>query len=149
MKTIYIPIKNRLKEKVPVLYIDLEKGQLKKIGKDQRPDVKLPCALISITLPKCEDIEDTIQDCEATITVRLAFDPNTINRTSSEVEDSVLEQHLEPYDLIADVYSALQGFETDEFDQISRRSQGEEANDKLFVYKQVFKTKFEDVSAEK
>lgn len=149
MKTIYTAIIARLSEKVPALkWIDKEKGQLKKTGDGQRPSVAYPCALIGISLTSCKDISDTIQDCKASVTVRLAFDPFLMNRTSAQADEEVREQHLEPYDLIADVYAALQGFSTDNFDSLSRTSQGEEINDSLFIYKQSFSTQFEDVTAE-
>lgn len=151
MKTIYTAIIARLTEKVPTLkWVDMEKGQLKKTGDGQKPPVRYPCALISITLPKCKDITDTIQDCEGVIGVLLAFDPYTMNRTSAQADEEVREQHLEPYDVIADVYAALQGFNTENFNPLSRTSQGEDktTNDKLFCYKITFGTQFEDMTAE-
>lgn len=149
MKTIYQPILAQLKEKCPALkWIDMDKGQLKLTGKDNKPPLIYPCALIGITLPKCKSITDTIQDCNANITVKLAFDPVTYARTSADVIDEIREQHLEPYDIIADVYAALQGFSTDNFDCLNRTTQGEESHSGLFVYKIVFTSTFEDVTAE-
>lgn len=148
MKAIYLPIIDRLKSKVPALeWIDLEKGQLKKVKAGQKPPVKYPCALISIAIPKADSITDTIQDCKATITVRLAFDPYLMDRTSVEASEDVRDQHLEPYDVIADVYAALQGF-SDVFDSLSRTSQGEDSHDSLFVYKITFSCEFEDLTAD-
>lgn len=149
MKTIYTAIIARLTEKVPALkWVDMEKGQLKKTSDGQKPSVAYPCALISITIPKCKDITDTIQDCTAVVGVLLAFDPYMMARTSAQADEQVRDQHLEPYDLIADVYSALQGFGTDNFNPLSRTSQSEvSTNDKLFCYKITFGTQFEDVTA--
>jgi hypothetical protein len=147
MKTIYNAVLARLKEKVPALkWIDMDKGQLKKMGKEERPSVAYPCALVSIDLPNCKDITDTIQDCKAVVTVRLAFYP--MDRTSADAPEDVREEALEPYDVIADVYAALQGFETDDFDTLSRSSQRTESHDKLFIYQQVFTCRFEDETAE-
>lgn len=151
MKTIYTAVIARLTEKVPALkWVDMDKGQLKETGDGQKPSVAYPCALISIAIPKSKDITDTIQDCTGTIGVLLAFDPFTMNRTAAQVEEAVREQHLEPYEVIADTYVALQGWGTDNFNPLSRTSQGEDksTNKKLFSYKINFSTQFEDETAE-
>lgn len=150
MKTIYTAIIRRLSEKVPALkWVDMQKGQLKRTGDGQKPSVAYPCALVSITIPRCKDMTDTIQNCEAVIEVLLAFDPYTMARTSAQASQEVRDLHLEPYEVIADVYSALQGFGTDNFDSLSRTSQSEvNSNEKLFCYKITFKTQFEDETAE-
>lgn len=151
MKTIYTAVIARLTEKVPTLrWVDMDKGQLKDTGDGQKPPVAYPCALISIAIPKSKDITDTTQDCTGTIGVLLAFDPFTMNRTAAQVEEAVRDQHLEPYEVIADTYAALQGWGTDNFNPLSRTSQGEDksTNKKLFSYKINFSTQFEDETAE-
>ena len=150
MKTIYEEISKQLQQQVPELkWIDLDKGQLKIIGKDDKPPLIYPCALISITLPRCKDLTDYTQDCEGVITVRLAFDPILHMRTSTGAPEDARENSLGPYDIIAGTYKALQGFGTKYFDPLSRTSQSEESHAKLFVYKQLFGTKFEDLTAER
>lgn len=150
MKTIHNAVIEHLKAAVPALkWIDKDKGQLKKTENGQKPAVAYPCALIGITLTKCSDIYDGVQDCDVSVSVKLAFDPYLMDRTSAEVPEDVRNESLEPYDIIADVYAALQGFDGDDkFDPLSRTAQGEEAHDKLFIYKQVFKSSFEDHTAE-
>jgi hypothetical protein len=148
MKTIYTAIMAKLKSDIPALkWIDLDYGQLS-TATGQRPSLAFPCALISIRVNECKDITDTIQDCKGSITIRLAFD-QMIKNTNSKSESGKLEEALNPYDTIADVYSALQGFDTDSFNALSRRSQGDEKRaDGLFVYNITFSVDFEDDTAE-
>lgn len=147
MKIIYTSILTRLKETVPALkWIDWDTAQLD--VQTDRPSVKFPCALISIGINRAKDITETIQDCEAQVTVRLAFD--RMERTNSEAADEIRENALQPYDVISDVYAALQGFETPHFHALSRTSQAKENNRLgLFVYRITFKTDFEDYTAKK
>ena len=147
MKQIYNSILARLKEKVPAIkWIDWDTGQLE--ANTERPAVRFPCALITISIPQAKDITETIQDCTTHVVVRLAFDP--MERTSSEAPPEAREQALQPYDVIADTYAALQGFETPHFHALSRTSQAKENNRLgLFVYRISFKTDFEDDTAER
>ena len=146
MKTIYSSILNRLRDKVPAIkWIDWDTAQLD--VQTDRPAVRLPCALISINIPGAKDLTETIQDCTAQVVIRLAFD--RMERTNSEAPPEAREQALQPYDVIADTYAALQGFETPHFHALSRTSQAKENNRLgLFVYRISFKTDFEDDTAE-
>lgn len=146
MKVIYTAVLARLREKVPALqWIDWDTAQLD--VQTDRPAVKFPCALISISIPRSKDITDTIQDCEAQVTVRLAFDRT--DRTSSEAPPEVRDKGMQPYDVIEEVYAALQGFETSNFHALSRTSQAKEnTRNGMFIYRITFKTDFEDYTAE-
>lgn len=151
MKVIYNAILERLNknnEDVGLNWVDLDKGQLRKTGNEQRPPLKYPAALISISIPTARTLAGNIQRCTASVTVRLVFDPNLSNRTSAGAPGEVRDKNLNPYDTIAKVYSLLQGFYTENFDPLDRTSQGEEQNDKLFVYRITFSTKFDDYTAE-
>ena len=145
MKTIYTAIMARLKEKVPELrWIDLDTGQLES---NDRPPVAFPCALISISIASAKDITDTIQECSARIKVRLAFDQPA--KTDSATPAEVLEKSLNPYNVIAATYAALQGFYTEYFDAMSRIRQDRENNrNGLFVYTLEFSTNFTDETAD-
>lgn len=151
MKTIYNALVGKL---LPFLqnntlrWMDWDKGQLKKKNDTGRYPVAYPCALVRIAIPKAEDVTDTIQDCVGTITITLAFDPLGMGRTAANAPEEVREQGLEPYDVIADVYKLLQGFGTDEFSPLSRKSAGELTHPDLFVYQIVFNTEFVDNTAE-
>ena len=144
MKTIYTAILARLQEKVSALkWIDLDTGQLSVA----QPPVAFPCALVGIKLPKCKSITDTLQDCDARITIRLAFD--TQMRTSAATPEDARNSSLAVYDTIADVYAALQGWGTANFNTLDRITQGDEpTKNGLFIYKIEFSTTFEDATAE-
>lgn len=144
MKTIYTAIIARLTDQVPALkWIEMDMGQLSQA----QPSVAFPCALVGIKLPKCKSITDTLQDCEASITIRLAFD--TQMRTSAATPEIARNTSLAIFDTIADVYAALQGWGTDSFNTLDRKSQGDEpAKNGLFIYKLEFSTTFEDATAE-
>jgi len=143
MKTIYTAVMERLKTQVPALkWIELDIGQLSQ----QQPPVAFPCALVGIKLTRCQSVTDTQQDCEARITVRLAF--NTQLNTAAAVPDAARNTSLAVYDTIAAVYAALQGWGTDNFDSLSRTAQGDEPpRNGLFSYKLEFSTTFEDETA--
>lgn len=143
MKTIYSAVMARLEAEVTKLkWVDLDTGQLD--ARTDKPAVVFPCAIIGIAIRPVRAITDTIQDCEATITVRLAFD-NQPGRTSSQTPAPVREKSLEVYEIIAEVYAALQGWGTQNFDTLTRISQVKENNvNGYFQYRLEFKTTFED-----
>lgn len=134
--------------KASLYWFDWDKGQLKKKDATGRYAVAFPCGLIRIGIKETTDITDTIQDCKSAITITLAFDTLGLARTAANAPEDVREKGLEPYDVIADVYSLLQGFETDNFNPLSRISQGEVTHNDLFVYQIVFSCHFEDNTAE-
>jgi hypothetical protein len=148
MKTIYKAIANKLATDIPVLaWIDYDKGQMN-VKPGQRPALKFPCALLRIEIPSASDITDTAQEATARITVRLFFETFK-QETAMAYTGDKQDKALEPYDTIADVYAALQGFETAEFDALSRSSSADEKRtDEYFGYQHIFTCKFEDLTAE-
>ncbi|WP_340112631.1 hypothetical protein [Maribellus mangrovi] len=144
MKTIYQAIIARLADQVPALkWTDMNIGQL---DSAERPAVMLPCALISIKVTKAKSLTDTIQDCEAQVTVTLAFD--VPERTSGNAPAVKRMEGLAVYDIIADTYAALQGWGTENFDSLSRTSQGEGTiKNGTFRYPVTFSVQFEDNTA--
>ncbi len=149
MKTVYTDVMNQLQAEVPALsWIELNVGQLKLIEEGETLPITYPCALIGVSITECSDITEKIQDCKAIVSVTLAFDPFAIGATSSHAPAPDRENALAPYNVIADVYKALQGFETSNFNALSRLSQGEEEEYReLFVYKMNFSCDFEDITA--
>ena len=145
MKTIYTAIIAQLKKKVPAIrWIDFDTGQL---DSTTRPSAAFPCALLTIFVDAANSITDYTQDCRGRVRVRLAFDQQM--KTDSETPPKHLEKALEPYDVIADVYAALQGFGTEHFDTLSRTRQGKEnSRNGLFVYFIEFSVAFEDETAD-
>jgi|GEM_PF-335563 hypothetical protein len=128
-------------------WIDWDRGQLKKKDNTGRYPVAYPCALIRIGVTGTTDITDKIQDCKTSVTVTLAFDPLSYGRTAANAPEEVRSQGLEPYDVIASVYGLLQGYGTQSFDCLRRRSQSEVTHSDLFVYQIVFDCEFEDSTA--
>lgn len=145
MKTIYTAIIARLQAEVPALkWIDMNMGQL---DTNERPAVMLPCAMISIKIPSAKSITDTLQDCKGQITILLGFD--NLDRTSANAPEAVRNAGLAVYDVIADVYAALQGWGTEHFDSLSRTSQGDgTSKNGVFRYPINFEVQFEDATAE-
>lgn len=141
MKQIYVPIKNRLKTQVQALrWIDLDTDQL---GAATRPAIGLPAALINIDINDCQSLADELQLCKSSITVTLVFD--NPGPTSAATPENVVDQSLSPYDIIGDVHAALQGFETELFEPLSRIRQGKVKNRHgLFQYEMQYRTIFED-----
>lgn len=148
MKTIYKAISAQLKTTIPALdWIDYDRGQMN-VKPGERPALKLPAALIRIEIPSANDVTDTSQDCKARITVRLIFE-TLKSETAVAYSDEKRELALEPYDVIADVYAALQGFETADFSALSRKSSSDEKRtDAYFAYQHIFETTYEDLTAE-
>lgn len=137
MKQIYKPVLEQLKTNVPELkWIDLDTDQL---SSSQRPKVAFPCALIGIELPGCQSLSDTDQKCNALVTVKLAFD--TMGATNSAAEETIQNKSLEVYDIIEKVHNMLQGFETADFEPLSRTRQGKvPSRNGLFQYQIVYST---------
>lgn len=145
MKTIYLALMAQLQAEVPeIKWIDLDTGQL---DSSTRPAVAFPCALIGISIQPKSNITDYIQDCSATISVRLAWETSV--RTSNNTPALELEKSMAVYDTIAAVYKALQGFSTANFDSLMRKRQDrEKSRHGLFQYRFDFSTEFEDNTAE-
>lgn len=144
MKTIYTALLDRLNTISTIKYVDLDTGQL---DTPDRPGIAFPGILISIDIPQCSNITDTIQSCTAKISLRVAFNPSTV-RTSSVTPNNVRENSLKLYDVLSEIYSVLQGWETDQFGPLSRTSmQKESRSDGLLIYKLEFECVFEDESS--
>lgn len=145
MKTIYNDIIAKLKKEVNTIkWVDFDTGQLESTD---RPAVAFPCALITISITGAKDITDHLQDCNGRLRVRLAFDQQM--RTEATASDTVRETSLQPYNVIAGVYSALQGFGTSNFNPLTRvRQDKENSRHGLFIYYIEFNFEFEDQSAE-
>ena len=142
----YTAIMAQLKKEVPQLkWIDIDYGQIDK--QTERPAVAFPCAVVGISLVNCEDQYGKVQICRARVSVRIAQNPPT-SRTNSEAKNDVRESALSRYDLIDDVFTALQGFGEPEMNPLTRTGQApEKRTDGLFVYRIDFGTEFQDLTA--
>lgn len=148
MKILYKTISAQLALTVPALaWIDYDRGQMN-VKQGERPALKFPCALLRFEVPTAKDVTDTLQDAEARITVRLIFE-TLKSETATAFSEIKQDKSLEPYDVIADVYKSLQGFETNDFNALSRRSSTDEKRtDGYFAYQHIFNCTFEDATAE-
>jgi hypothetical protein len=119
MKTIYTEIMKHLQAEVPALNgIELDFGQLKLIEKEDTLLITPPYALIDTSIFECYNITDKTQDCNGTVGVTLIFEPINIGETSSNASDTDRDIALTPYNIISDVYKALQGFESEFFNNL-------------------------------
>lgn len=144
MKFLFKAILARLKEEIPELkYIDMDKGQLDFF---ERPPVLFPCALISIQLPRTQDLGAKKQKCDAMITIRMGVDFS--GNTNSLTPAAELEKSMAYYDLTQKIYNTLQGWHTQEFNTLSRTSLREEKRpDMIKVVNIPFSTSFVDFRA--
>lgn len=145
MKTIYTDIIKRLQEQCPFLRtIDLDTGQLEVgYGESKRPPVAYPCALITIDIDSSTDLTPYIQECRATIIVRYATDKVTDTAAHSREDRRTLG--LNPYEEVAEIYKALQGWSTEHFDPLSRTRQNKDrGRGGTFEYTQRYSTGFVD-----
>jgi hypothetical protein len=144
MKDIFLKAIELLNEIPELKWKDKDKGQLEFY--ETRPAVDFPCALVKIELPRAEDRNSKIQDCDCLISIRLGFD--FTGETSSNTPAEVLESSLSYYDIIEKVYVKFQGFGNKQLEPFSRKSFREETrNDGLLVAAMPFGTGFVDYSA--
>jgi hypothetical protein len=146
MKTIYTAIIKRLQtELTQVKWIDLNTGQLEVPFTDKRrPPVAFPCILVDITIDRATALTDTLQECQATITLTIADDRPA--RTSANTKPA---PSLDEYDMIAQIYSALQGYtgKSEDFSPLNRtRQERLRSSAGLFLYRLNFNTSFLDIS---
>jgi hypothetical protein len=145
MKIIFKKTSGIIKNLNAFKWIDKDNRQLDEY--EGKPSVPFPCALIKVSLPKCESIGGGRQMCTAQITVRLGF--NLVrSETSTKAPDEALEKSLKYLDDVEAVYIALQGYTDSEVEIYDRVTQTEEERqDGLTVVKMIFTTSFIDMSA--
>lgn len=139
MKDVYLKTVARLKTVTALKWIDADDGQLEFF--ELRPAVSFPCALVDVEYPQCEDLSDTMQMCNARVTIRLAFEP--AGKTNSAAPTLVQSAALARFVTVAACYSALQGWSDTDVGSFSRVSQiTEKREDNLKVIVQVWETTF-------
>lgn len=121
MKTTYQNILNRLIAEVPELkWIDLDKGQMR----FDRPPIVFPAALISIQIPRSENLNDTRQLVNAQVSIKLCFD--FTGYTDASTPEAQRLNSLSYFDLVDKVFSKLQGWGTAEINPLERINQYDE-----------------------
>lgn len=115
MKTIYNEILEKLITDIPELkWIDLDTGQMN----FERPPILFPAALITIQVPRAEDLNRSKQLCQANIIIKLCFDYT--GQTSAITPKIDRDRALTYFDLIEKVFKTLQAWHTTEFNPLSR-----------------------------
>lgn len=111
MKSIYLSIAHHLQEECPFLRtIDIDRGQLNTLcSESSRPMVAFPCLLIRISIRRAIDITPYEQECEATISLSYATD--RVTETAQHISTTRQLEGLKPYDELAEIYKALQGWD--------------------------------------
>jgi hypothetical protein len=143
LETLFLLIQDKLKVLPDIKWVDMNVGQL---DVETRPAVAFPCALISIDLPKCEELGQQIQKCQCQIGIRLGF--NYAGATNSKTPIAVKAAALDYYRMIREVYRALQGHTEPGLSRIRRVSQVEMAReDQIKIVDMTFYTEFHDYSA--
>lgn len=137
-----------LEQQVPELrWIDEDEGQLN-TQPGIRPPVDFPCCLIDIQYPDCRDTSETEQLINATITLKLAFQPT--GTTSNKVPEPIRSKALQRFDIVDSVQQCLQGWTAEEIlSPMSRKSaRGTTTADKVKVYTIIYTTTFTEVFTE-
>lgn len=144
MKELYETILARLAAQVPEIKMtDFEMGQLDVLTLDQKPALVFPCALVDISLPKCDDEGAGLQVVTALVNIRLAFEcPLPTDSLASEARRDAA---LTIFETVDKTYKYLQGYGTDEFSPFSRKSQIPDNHYAgIKIINMVFETSFED-----
>ena len=142
-KEIFIALCDLLEKEVPeIRWIDEDSGQLN--TQMERPAVDFPCCLIDIQYPDCKDMSETEQLINATITLKLAFQPS--GDTNNKVPEDVRSKALQRFSIIEKVQSCMQGWTADEMiSPVSRKSAKGMNTGKIKPYTIVYTTTFTEV----
>lgn len=143
LEDLFLLIQDKLNALPDIDWVDQNIGQL---DVETRPPVSFPCALISIDLPRCEDLGGKLQKCSTQIGVRLGF--NYTGSTSAKSPEAVRNRALDYYRIIREVYKALQGYNQPGLSRLKRISQVEMARpDQIKILDMTFYCEFHDNSA--
>lgn len=142
---IFVALCDHLEKNVPeIRWIDEDEGQLS-TQPGVRPAVDFPCCLIDINYPDCQDTNETEQLVNATITLRIGFQP--ISETHNKTPEPVRRRALERLSVIEKVQEAMQGWTAEDIiSPVSRKSaQSTLTASKIKVYTVVYKTSFQEL----
>jgi hypothetical protein len=143
LEDFFILIQDKLKVLPEINWVDLNFGQLES---ETRPAVQFPCALISIDLPRTEDLGQNIQRCYATIGIRLGFDFK--GSAAAKSPEPIRAKALDYYRITREVYTALQGYSQSGLSRLKRSSQVEMARpDQIKIVDLTFTCEFHDHTA--
>lgn len=146
MKQIITDIQNRLISQVPALkYIDLDWGQLDYYF--PHPPVQWPCALIGITQGTFSNIAHRGQLGLLTVVISVA--DLRISNSSGKAPQNQKDKALAIFDIMQDVYEALQGWTggSDYSGLIRAGYTQRQREDQVKIHQVIFTTEWKDTSA--
>ena len=141
-KELFIAVCDRLKEAVPELrWIDADEGQL---NVSERPPVAVPCCLVEMSYPQCENHTAGTQRVRVQFALRVAF--NCCAATNAAAPVAVREQALQRLDTLQRIHEALQWWSYGHRINPVRRVRvtPERRSDGLKVYTAVYESAFMD-----
>lgn len=142
---LFIALCDYLTAEVPELrWIDEDEGQLN-TAQGIRPPVDFPCCLIDIHYPSCRDVNDTEQIVNATITLKLGFQP--VGETNNRAPHPVREKALERLAIVEKTQTVLQGWTAgDTVEPLTRKSARPSVlPNRTKVYIIVYNTEYQEV----
>ncbi len=116
-KSTYLAIKEALKVKLPLLFIDLQKGQFLKPSESL--PIPLPAALVEFQNIPWKEHSKTAQKGDASFSIDLyiASEQNTFDESEAE------EESLEMLNANEGIYKALNGLTGEGFDYVERKQE--------------------------
>jgi len=138
MKNIYLKTLAKFGEVPGIKFVDKDRGQLDHY--EQRPSVKFPCALVTVSAPKRKNLASDIQMCNAQISIRLAFE--RVGDTSSISGAGRLSLALNFYDTVELIEALFQGFTDAEMNPWECTSVVEEMRSDFEVVRLTFTTSY-------
>lgn len=138
MRTIYLKTLDRFKEIPSIKHVDRDRGQIDKYN--DRPPVKFPCGLVSISLTKRKNLTNTDQMVKCRVVIRLAFE--RLADASSISPQERINKALEYYDTVEEVDAKFQGFEDAEMDAWECIATVDEGRPDLDIVRFTFETGF-------
>lgn len=120
MKNLFKAITAQLDAIPRIKWVDEEKGQMNYNPSLERPPLLFPAALVTISLPNTQNYNQSKQQAQAQVRIQLCFDFTGNTNTKTPAADR--DRSLAYYDVVDEVYQALQGFSTSEFNELERRN---------------------------
>ena len=148
MEELTLIIMERIINQFPeIKWVDMQKQQMM----EERPPLLFPAALVSVTLPKCNDLNSVNQQCQAIVEIQLCWSwtPET-SSSAFNIEDRT--KSLEYLQTNRKLYEKMQGWSsnTSKFSSLSRVSGGADPllRKGYKISSTLFKTDFFDQSFE-
>ncbi|NJB36378.1 hypothetical protein [Croceivirga sp. JEA036] len=120
MKQLFKDITERLDGIAELNWVDEEKGQMNYTGAYDRPPLVFPAALVTLSIPGTQGLNDKKQIAQLQLAITLCFDFS--GNTNSKTPTVERDKSLAYYDVVDAVYKALQGWSSGRFNPLDRIS---------------------------